>query len=125
MPKEIHLIRDVLDDQMIDQEKRKIGKVDGIIVELRKDKPPRVAYLENGMSVTARRLHPWLGHLVEKIGRRWGVRHGEPYRIPWSKVGKIDVSIELKIDFDAQETPLLDWEKWLDKNIIERIPGGS
>lgn len=125
MSEEIHLIRDVLDDQMIDKKKRKIGKVDGIVVELRKDKPPRVAYIENGMSVAANRISSRLGRLIEKIGRRWGARHGEPYRIPWSKVGKIDVGIELKIDIDASETPLFDWEKWLDKNVIERIPGGG
>ncbi len=109
---------------MIDKEKRKIGKVDGI-VELRKDKPPRVAYIENGMSVAARRINSRFGRWVEKIGRKWGARRGEPYRIAWSKVGKIDVGIELEIDLDAQETPLLDWEKWLNKNIIKRIPGGS
>jgi len=122
---EIYLIRDVLDDQMIGKEKRKIGKVDGIIVVLRKNQPPRVAYIEVGMSVVAHRIHSRLGRWVEKIGRKWGVRHGKPYRIPWSKVGKIDVGIELEIDLDAKETPLLDWEKWLNKNIIERIPGGG
>jgi len=122
---EIHLIRDVLDDQLIDKKKSKIGKVDGIVVVLRKDKPPRVAYIEVGISVVAHRIHARLGRWVEKIGRKWGVRHGTPYRIPWSKVGKIDVGIELKVDLDAEETPLLDWEKWLNKKIIERIPRGS
>lgn len=125
MSEEIHLIRDVLDAQMIDKKKRKIGKVDGIVIELRKDKPPRVAYIEVGMSVVASRISARLGRWVEKIGRKWGVRRGEPYRIPWSKIGKMDVGIELEIDLDATETPLLDWEKWLDKNIIKRIPGGS
>ncbi len=64
MSEEIHLIRDVLDDQMIDKKKRKIGKVDGIVVELRKDKPPRVAYIENGMSVAANRISSRLGRLI-------------------------------------------------------------
>jgi hypothetical protein len=122
---EIHLIRDVLDDQLIDKKKRKIGKVDGIVVVLRKDKPPRVAYIEVGMSVVAHRIHARFGRWVERVGRRWGVRHGEPYRIPWSKTGKIAAGIEMKVDIDAEETPLLDWDKWLNKNIIERIPGGS
>jgi hypothetical protein len=122
---EIHLIRDVLDDQLLDKKKRKIGKVDGIVVVLRKDKPPRVAYIEVGMSVVGHRIHTRLGRLVERVGRRWGVRQGEPYRIPWSKTGKIAMGIEMKVDLDAEETPLLDWEQWLNKNIIKRIPGGS
>jgi len=122
---EVHLIRDVLDDQLLDKKGRKIGKVDGLVVVLRKDRPPRVAYIEVGAGVVARRIHARLGRWVESVGRRWGVRRGEPYRIPWSKVGKIGVGIELKVDLDAEETPLLDWEKWLDEKIIKRIPGGG
>lgn len=122
---EVHLICDVLDDQLIDRESRKIGKVDGIIVELREGKPPRVAFIEVGLSTVAHRLHPRLGRLVEQMGRKWGVRRGEPYRIPWSKVGAINVDIELRVDLKAKETPLLDWEKWLNEKIISRIPGAS
>lgn len=120
---ELHVIRDVLDDQVIDHEKRKIGKVDGVIMILRKDSPPRLAYIEMGISTLAHRLHPRLGRLVEALGRKWGVRHGKPFRIPWSKVRPLD--IDVMVDLNADETPLLDWEKWLDKHIIERIPGAG
>ncbi len=120
---ELHVIRDVLDDQVIDHEKRKIGKVDGVIMILRKDSPPRLAYIEMGMSTLAHRLHPRLGRWVEALGRKWGVRHGKPFRIPWLKVRPLD--IDVMVDLNADETPLLDWEKWLDKHIIERMPGAG
>lgn len=120
---ELHVIRDVLDDQVIDHEKRKIGKVDGVIMILRKDSPPRLAYIEMGMSTLAHRLHPRLGRWVEALGRKWGVLHGKPFRIPWSKVRPLD--IDVMVDLNADETPLLGWEKWLDKHIIERIPGAG
>jgi sporulation protein YlmC with PRC-barrel domain len=120
---DIHLIRDVLDDQLLDRRKRKLGKADGIVVILREGKPPRVAYIEMGMSTLAHRIHPRLGRWVERLGKKWGVRHGKPYRIPWSKVK--DIGIDTIVDLEADETPLLDWEKWLNKHFIGRIPGGS
>jgi sporulation protein YlmC with PRC-barrel domain len=121
--KEMHLIRDVLDDQLLDRKKRKIGKVDGIVVVLRKDKPPRVAYIEVGMSTLAHRIHPRLGRWAERLGKKWGIRHGKPYRIPWSKVK--DIGIDTIVDLEADETPLLDGEKWLNKHFVGRIPWSS
>ena len=119
----IHLIRDVLDNQLVDREKCPMGKVDGVIIVLRNDKPPRLAYLETGMSTLAHRLSTRLGKFAEKVGRKWGVRHGKPFRIPWSKV--LHVGIEVDVDLDALETPMMDWEKWLNRKIISRIPGSG
>ena len=120
---ELCLIRDVLDDQLIDREKRPMGKVDGLIIVLRKDQPPRLAYIEVGMSTLAHRLHPRLGRWVEALGRKWGVREGKPFRIPWSKARPLD--IDVMVDLNAEETPVLNWEKWLAKHIIKRIPGSG
>ncbi len=64
----------------------KMGKVDGLIMVLRKDQPPRLAYIELGMGTLADRLHPRLGEWVEALGRKWGPRQGKPFRVPWSKV---------------------------------------
>jgi hypothetical protein len=119
----LHLIRDVLDDQLVDRNKRKIGKVDGLIIVVRQDKPPRLADIEVGGTTLGHRLHSRLGRLVEKLGRKWGVRRGEPYRIPWSKVLK--TGIDVQVDLDAAETPLVEWENWLNEKIVKRIPGSG
>ncbi len=119
----MHLIRDVLDNQLIDRKKRKMGKADGIVIVLRAGKPPRLAYIEVGMSTLAHRLHGRLGRWAEAAGRRWGVRRGKPYRIPWSKVRRVGIDVQL--DLDASETPIYDWEKWLNRRIIGRIPGSG
>jgi hypothetical protein len=58
------LIRDVLDNQLVDRNGRKMGKVDGIAIELRENKPPRLAYIETGAPTLARRLHPRLARWV-------------------------------------------------------------
>jgi hypothetical protein len=115
------VIRDVLDNQLVDRKKYNIGKVDGVIAVLRKDKPPRLAYIEVGMSTLAHRLHPKLGMWAEAIGRKWGFNGGKPFRIPWSKI--CDVGIDVDVDLEAEETPLLNWEKWIEKYFIGRIPG--
>lgn len=54
------IIRDVLDNQLVDRHQRKMGRVDGIVVELQEGQPPRLAYLEVGFPVLARRIHPHL-----------------------------------------------------------------
>jgi hypothetical protein len=119
----VHLVRDVLDNQLMDREQCPMGKVDGIVLVLRKGKPPRLAYIEVGMSTLAHRISTRLGKFAERVGRKRGVRRGEPFRIPWAKVR--DVGIDVEVDMDAAETPVLAWEKWLNERVVRRIPGGG
>ncbi len=56
----------------IKRDPRKMGKVDGLIMVLRKDQPPRLAYIELGMSTLAHRLHPRLA----SGSKRWGGNGG-------------------------------------------------
>lgn len=116
----MNLIRDVLDNQLVDRGQRKMGKVDGVVLEVRDGRPPRVAYIEQGVSVLARRFGPRLGDWL----RRWRRDTREdPFRIPWSDVR--DVGIDVEIDTDAEALPTLAWEQWLRRHIIGRIPGGG
>jgi enamine deaminase RidA (YjgF/YER057c/UK114 family) len=116
-----NVVRDILDKQLLDRHRRKMGKVDGIIMELRDGKPPRLAFIEVGGVTLARRLHPGLAQCVARWKRKWGVGTGQSYRIPWTKVR--DIGIDVEVDVDAEKTPVLAWEKWVSKNIIGRIPG--
>jgi sporulation protein YlmC with PRC-barrel domain len=119
----MNLIRDVLDNQIVDRDQYKLGKVDGIVLELRDDQPPRLAYLEVGGPTLARRLHPRLGRWAATFGCRWGINGGEPFRIPWRLVR--DVGIDVEVDLVAEDTPVLGWEHWLREHIIGRIPGAG
>jgi sporulation protein YlmC with PRC-barrel domain len=117
------IIRDVLDNQIVDRNQRKMGKVDGIIVELREGQPPRLAYLETGATTLARRVHPRVENWISVIANKWGAKHSQPLRIPWSKVQ--DVGIDVKVDIDAEQTSALAYEVWLRNHVIKRIPGGK
>jgi LmbE family N-acetylglucosaminyl deacetylase len=117
------LIRDLLDSQLIDREKTKMGRVDGIVLSFADDGRPHIDHLEVGFVVMARRIHPRIESCVQSL-RRWSVRRSARYMIPWSKV--IDVSTQtVQIDVKAEETPQVEWERWFGKHVIDRIPGGG
>jgi sporulation protein YlmC with PRC-barrel domain len=117
------LVRDVLDKQLLDRDGRRMGKVDGIVLELRDDGPPRVAFLENGLPVLLQRLLDGAGEVAALIEKRLGIRSGGPVRIPFSKV--VEVGIEVRLDLTAAETEALAWEEWVGKHFIRRIPGSG
>jgi sporulation protein YlmC with PRC-barrel domain len=123
MKRKIDLIRDVLDNQIVDRNQRKMGKVDGIVVELRDDQPPRLIHIETGATVLARRLHPRLAQWVATWQSKWGAKRQEAFRIPWSAVRQVGIDVE--VDLDAEQTPALAYEIWLREHLIQRIPGGK
>ena len=114
------LIRDCLDKPLEDRNHRRMGRVDGIVLELEENQPPRVAYVEVGVKQLLDRLSGRLGNLFVRLAKRYDVE-SEPYRIPW---GKLHVGLNtVKADVDAEKTPALEWELWLRKKVIGRIPG--
>jgi sporulation protein YlmC with PRC-barrel domain len=117
----MELGRDILDQQVIDRKGELMGKVDGIVVELRKEKPPRVARLVIGGGTAARRLHPRFGAWLVRWRRKWGPKDDEPLELPWSTVLK--VGVDVKVDVDAERTAAFAWEHWIRDRIIARIPG--
>jgi sporulation protein YlmC with PRC-barrel domain len=123
MKHKIDLIRDVLDNQIVDRNQRKMGKVDGIVIELRDGQPPKLTHIETGATALARRLHPRLAQLVSAWQSKWGAKRQEAFRISWSAVR--DVGIDVAVDLDAEQTPALAYELWLREHLIQRIPGGK
>ena len=112
------IIRRVLDNQLIDKAERKIGRVDGIVMELREGKPPRLAYLELGVETIAARVHPRLGKWVAALAVRYGPGQAEPTRIEFEKVRSVGATVQ--VDVDADETEALAWENWLRDSIADR-----
>lgn len=116
------LIRDVLDKQALDRTGKNLGKVDGILAEIRPGRPPRVVAVEIGGVALARRLGPrpgrWASTFAAWLG---GERRREAYRIPLSRVR--DIGIDIAIDLESSATPVFDWQDWLRDKIIRHIPG--
>ena len=115
------LVRDCLDKQLEDRTHRRMGRVDGIIIEVEPDKPPRVAYIQLGVKTMMNRLSPRLGTAAARVMNALGIS-SDPYRIAWSK---LHVGLNtVHADVDAEQTPALEEELWLRKK-IKRIPGAA
>jgi sporulation protein YlmC with PRC-barrel domain len=117
----MHLGREILDQQVIDRKCVLMGKVDGVTIEIRRGKPPRVAHLVIGGGTAARRINRHFAEWLLRRRHRWGPKDDGPLTVPWSKVLKI--GIDVQVDLDAERTPAMAWEHWIRDRIIARIPG--
>jgi sporulation protein YlmC with PRC-barrel domain len=117
----MELVRNVLDKQIHDNEGCKVGKVDGIVVVLRKGRAPRVLALELGVVTLADRVHRRFGDWVYRIERWLGIAGSEPARIRFEHVVK--TGIDVTVNIAARRTGALKWEDWLRDHIVARIPG--
>ena len=117
------MVRDVLDKQIEDSNKVKIGKVDGLIVALRKGRAPRVIALELGTATAAARISPRLGRWVERLATTLGITKGDRVRILFEHVSRTGIDVE--IDIDGKRTGALRWEDWLRDHVIGPIPGAK
>src|SRR4051794_36545240 len=117
------LIREVLDKQVLDRREEKMGKVDGIVLELREDGPPRLAFLEIGPSALAHRFSPLLGEWMEALARHLGVSDGRPLRVAPRAIR--EVLVDVKVDVDARETAAMAWEQWVAERIVRALPGSG
>ncbi|MBO9136492.1 hypothetical protein J5289_18390 [Rhizobium sp. B230/85] len=104
----MHLVRDLLDKQLLDREGNKIGQVDGLVIELRQGAQPKIDAIETGSGV-----------VLDRLGWRTANRR---YRIPYTKVRDVDIAVSL--DVDRTEMPVTRWQNWLRQNILRWIPGG-
>lgn len=116
------LIRDFLDRKVVDRHGREMGRVDSIVLELRKDAAPRVVAIEIGPAVLAHRIHPALGRLVAAFEHVFKVDEGRPVRLPLSSVLEFDPHI--KVDVAFGETAAATIEQNL-RRIVTRLPGSS
>jgi hypothetical protein len=118
-----NLMRDLLDNQMVDPEQRPVGRVDGVTALIRDGEPPRILSLESGFPVLMRRLHPRLGEWAFKLAARISQGVPVPCRISMDTVRDIGLDVEVDVRFET--TDLLHWERRLREKIVRRIPGGN
>jgi hypothetical protein len=120
----LHVFRDILDKQLVDKRECKMGRIDGLIGEIRAGSPVVISGLELGMTRIAERSHSGLGRWIESMSRRMGVRRTPRYVVPWSKVQSVDDrNVRLTVDTESEASN--DWEWWLRKHVVARIPGGK
>lgn len=117
------LVRDVMDKKLVDRENRDMGRVDGLVMHVGSSSQPRITHILVGGTTAWMRLSPVLARASARLARLWGPKTAEPVRIPWSRVQAVEKDI--KLDVIARETGAIDWEIWIARNIIKRIPGSG
>jgi sporulation protein YlmC with PRC-barrel domain len=82
----------VLDEQILDSEGRRCGRVDDIELE---GSPPRITALLVGEGLYPRRLPKRLRRLARRLAgpERWGAN---AVRIPWEAVDEIKAAVHLR-----------------------------
>jgi sporulation protein YlmC with PRC-barrel domain len=116
--REILLMRDVVDNQLLDSSDERITKVAGVEAELRGDARPVVTALLVGPGPLARRIGPRIGRLAERI-----IGGGREVRIPWQHVRKVGPDVRLNVPAGA--TSATRAEDWVREKIIGKMPGSS
>ena len=108
------VVHDVLDKQIVDRNGRKMGRVDGIVLEVRDNAPPRLAEVLIGASVLGARVNPALGRWVHGLEHGLGIGEERPVRIAFSHVDAIGekINIDLAVgetDADTLEGRIRTW----------------
>jgi hypothetical protein len=116
------LVRDLLDELVVDRHGREIGRADSLVIEIRRGAPPRVIAVEIGPAVLAHRVAPFLGRLMTGVEHALGIAEGRPLRIPFGEI--LDIRDRIKVDRAAGETVAAALEQRLRK-VIGALPGSS
>ncbi len=119
---DLDLVRDVLDEQLVDARGRRIGKADGIVCNLVEGEPPRIVAIEVGLPTLGWRLWPFLGRWLERLHRWMGFPGDGRVRLPFEDLEVRATEIRLPVDGEAMG--LFRWENWLRVHVVARLPGG-
>jgi hypothetical protein len=121
--KTLSLVHDVLDAQLLDKHHAKIGRVDGLALELEDGRAPRVATILVGGPIREERVGRWALGLTRLLHRLMRLKADGVSRIPFSAVREISHVVEIDVEDETLESEHL--ERWLSDHVILRIPGGK
>ncbi len=117
----MHLVRDLLDKEIVDRNGRAMGRVDRVIIEAGEGSF-RVVAVELGASALGERLSHVLGRCVTGVLHAFGVDEGQPLRIHVHQI--LDVKEAVKVDLAFGETPAASVERKL-RGFVAAIPGAK
>ena len=106
----MHLVRDLLDKEVVDRHGRAMGRVDRIIIASGGGSLA-VTAIEVGASALGVRLSPGLGRCVAGLLQAFGVDEGQPLRIHVSRI--LDIAEKVKVDLAFGETAAANVERKL------------
>ncbi len=109
-------MRDLVDNQLLDVQGKRLTKVGGVEAECREGTRPIVRALLVGPEPLARRLGPWIARMVERLRGT-----GKEIRIPWKHVQEVGADVRLRVP--GHYTGANRLEEWVSNKIIAKLPG--
>jgi hypothetical protein len=79
----------------MDRNRREMGRVDGIVLEVSAHQPPRMVAIEIGPSVVGHRIHPAVGRIVALIEDLCGIGNSRPTRIAAAEIDDVREAIHV------------------------------
>lgn len=114
----------LLDRQVIDPDGRLVCKVDDLEFDVDESGRPFVTAILVGPRALGPRLGGRIGRWVTAIGRRLADGQSpDPPRIDFALVS--DIGSAITIARRRDEVDVISMERWVDANVISRIPGSG
>ena len=118
----MHLVRDLLDQALVDRNGRNMGRVDRVVMDIGEHAPPPVVAIEVGAAALGARLSASVGRWIAGFLHGWNVDHGQPLRIDVHQI--LDATDHVKVELAFGETPAANVERRL-RRFISAIPGAN
>jgi sporulation protein YlmC with PRC-barrel domain len=91
------LVRDLLDQPVVDRDGRAMGRVDGILLDVREDAPPRVVSIAIGPAVLGERLHRTVGRWIRGIEVACDVAEGRPVEVGMTAITVVNGQVHVDV----------------------------
>ena len=92
----------MLDKHIVDRNGHELGRVDGIVLEVRPGEPPKLTDILIGASALGCRVNPIVGRWVHALEHALGLGSVRPIHVDCTRIEEIDDKI--KIDLSASDT---------------------
>jgi hypothetical protein len=116
----VFVVRDALDELVVDRNTREMGRVDGIELELRPNGPPRLSSIVMGPVALGSRIHPTIGRWIAAFESALGLSEGRPVRIEFSRIRRRERHLETDVTVSATAANTV--ERWV-RTWVRWIPG--
>ncbi len=116
------VVHDVLDKPIVDRNGREMGRVDGIVLDVSGNEPPRLLQVLIGASVLGARVNLPLGRWVHGVEHGLGLGDERPIEIGFGHVEEIGDKV--KLDLAVGETGADSFEQRV-RTWIVKIPGSE
>ena len=116
------IVRDLLDKAVVDRNGREMGRVDGIVLELRTNEPPRLSQVLIGASVLGARVNVAFGRWVHGVEHGVGLGDERPIQIDFAHIDEIGDKV--KVDLAVGDTGADSLEQRVRRWVL-KIPGSQ